>query len=408
MRAIIMFAILTWSIITGGIAMATEATPEEQTAQLKKEVELLTQQLELLKAQSALGIAQAQLPFAELQGIKAGISGLTLPTGKEGTVKVSAGAAGTALLRSKQAMLALLDAVADELVKICPTGAALLTEAQLGQSSSAQFTIKRIENETSILEKAIKKADPIDNRLVTARAAFVASAVAGAYTIGFALDTINSLAKLLRTNRQLDVFSADTEAVQMLSYLLESKGKGFIANPGMLGDNAIVEADNLLGKLKGLATKLQEANDILAKIKKYSDDIAKAPAGDPIKTLVTMPAEPDISLLKAEIDSATSLLDGLHPSKKPDAFWTQVNGQVIAANIREKLRLFLEAKAQTVQVTESRWYRSDRILSTGEVQVAYRLLKADGSLEKSGIILKASKADDARIDELGDLDWQRP
>jgi hypothetical protein len=76
--------------------------------------------------------------------------------------------------------------------------------------------------------------------------------------------------------------------------------------------------------------------------------------------------------------------------------------------IRGKLRLFLEAKAQTVQVTESRWYRSDRILATGEVQVAYRLLKADGSLEKSCIILKASKADDTRIDELSDLDWQRP
>lgn len=437
MRAIIMFAILTWSIITGGIAMAAEATPEEQTAQLKKEVELLTQQLALLKAQaaldsakqmqdalsakalldalkdqtasqSALGVAQAQLPFAELQGIKAGISGLTLPTGKEGTVKVSAGTAGTALLRSKRAMLALLDAVADELVKICPKGAAILTEAQLGQSSSAQFTLKRIENETSILDEAAKKADPIDNRLPIARAAFVAPAVAAAYTLGFALDTINSLAKLLRTNRQLDVFSADTEAVQMLGYLLESKGKGFIANPGMLGDNAIVEADNLLGKLRGLATKLQNANDILAKIKKYSDDIAKAPAGDPIKTQVTMPTDAAISLLKAEIDSATSLLDGLHPSKKPDAFWAQVNGQVIAANIQGKMRLFLEAKAQTVQVTESRWYTSDRILATGEVQLAYRLRKADGSLENSGVILKASKADCTRIDELNDLNWQRP
>lgn len=437
MRVIIMLAIFTWSMITGGMAMAAEATPEEQTAQLKKEIDLLTQQLALLKAQAALdsakqmqdalsakalldalkdqtasqaalGVAQAQLPFAELQGIKAGISGLTLPTGKEGTIKVSAGTVGTALLRSKRAMLELLNKVADELVKICPTSAALLTEAQLGQSSSARFTLKRIENETSILHKAARNAEPTDNRPAAARAAFIAPAVAGAYTLGFALDTINSLAKLLRTNRQLDVFSADTEAVQMLGYLLESKGKGFIANPGMLGDNAIVEADNLLGKLEGLAKTLQDANDTLAKIKKYSEDMAKAPAGDPIKTEVTMPTDAAISLLKAEIDSATSLLDGLHPSKKPEAFWAQVNGQVIAANIEGKMRLFLEAKAQTVQVTESRWYTSDRILATGEVQVAYRLLKADGTLEKSGVILKASEADGMRIDKLSDLNWQQP
>jgi hypothetical protein len=70
--------------------------------------------------------------------------------------------------------------------------------------------------------------------------------------------------------------------------------------------------------------------------------------------------------------------------------------------------LFIDAKAQTIQITESRWYTSDRILATGEVQVAYRLLKADSSLERSGIILKASKSDNARIDELNDLNWERP
>jgi hypothetical protein len=421
-------------MITGGMAMAVEPTIEEQTAQLKKQIDLLTQQLTLLKDQAALesakqtqeavaakalldalkeqttsqvalGTAQAQLPFAELQGIKAGISGVTLPTGKEGTIKVSAGTAGTALLRSKQPMLEQLDKVADDLVKICSTGAVLLTEAQLGQSSSAQFTLKRIENETSILLDAAKKAQPIDTRPT---AAFIAPAIAGAYTIGFALDTINSLAKLLRTNRQIDVFSADTEAVQMLGYLLESKDKGFMANPGMLGDNAIVEADKLLGKLKDLAKALQEANDTLAKIKKYSDDIAKAPKDDEIRTKVKMPTDEEISLLKCEIDNATSLIDGLHPSKKPDAFWAQVNGQVIAANIGGKKRLFLEAKAQTVQVTESRWYRSDRILATGEVQVAYRLLKADGTLEKSGVMLKASEVHDTRIDKLNALNWPQP
>jgi multidrug efflux pump subunit AcrA (membrane-fusion protein) len=434
MRILIKSLIFAFIIVTGGMAMATETTPADQVTQLKQEVDLLTQQLALLKAQaaldsakqtqdalstkalldalkdqtasqSALGVAQAQLPFAELQGIKAATAGITLPAGKEGTVKVSAGTAGTALLRSKRPMLELLDGVADDFVKFCPTGAAILTEAQLGQASSALFTLKRIENETSILDNATNKANPRDDRRI---AAIIPAAIAGAYTLGFALDTINSLIKLLRTNRQLDVFSADTEALQILGYLLESKGKGFIANPGILGNNAIIGADNLLGKLRDLATKLQNANDVMTKIKKYSDDIAKAPANDPIRTQVEMPTEADTSLLKAEIDNTISLLDGLHPSKKPDAFWAQVTGQVIAANIKGKMLLFIDAKAQTIQITESRWYTSDRILATGEVQVAYRLLKADSSLERSGIILKASKSDNARIDELNDLNWERP
>ena len=413
---------------------------EKRTQEMKSATERLTQELGALKAQRALdqekqtqdaltakalldalkdqtvsqyafGAAQAQLPFAELQGIKAGISGLTLPSGKEGTVKVAAGTSGTALLRSKQAMLALLDKVADDFISICPNGAALLTEAQLGQAYTAEFTFKRIEDEKTKLTDAATKATPIDGSPEPALVPAVAvpsALIAGAYTLGFTLDTINSLLKILRTNRQLDVFGADAEAVQMLGYLLDSKGKGFVANPAMLGDNAFAEAESLMGKLRDLATQLQVGNDTLAKIKKYSDDIAKAPAGDPIRQGVVMPKDEAISLLKAEIEVATSLLDSLNPSKKPDAFWTQVNGQLLSTKIKQKRRLLIEAKAQTVQVTESRWYASDRILATGEVQVAYRLFKEDGSLAKSGIILKASSTDDVQIDKLGELNFQWP
>jgi hypothetical protein len=437
MRLTIIFAILTCFIMKGGMVMAEELSLEQQTAKLKQEVGLLTQQLEVFKAQAALNsakeiqdalsakilldalkeqaasqsaftTAQAQLPFAELQGIKAGTSGLKLPEGKEGTIKVSAGAAGTALLRGKQPMLERLDAAADYLAGQCPEGTVILTEAQLGQASSAKFTIERIKNEIGLLDEAAKNADPIDNRPAIAGAAFLPAAIAGAYAVGIALDTINNLAKLLRTNRQLDVFGTDTEAAAMLGYLLESKDKKFLATPGMLGNNAVDEADKLMKQLNDLAEKLQNANDILSKIKKYSEDIAKADANDPIRTQVQMPDAQTISLLKSRIDNATSLLDGLNPSKKSDAFWAQVSGQVIAENIKGKSRLFIEAKAQVVQVTESRWYTSDRILTTGEVQVAFRLLKEDGTLDKSGIILKASKAAETRIDELNELDWIRP
>ena len=408
MRTLFKSFILAYFIIAGGMAMAAETNlVEQQTAQLKQEVALLTQQVELLKAQSALSIAQAQLPFAELQGIKAATSGLTIPKGKEGTVKVAVGTQGTALLRSKRAMLELLDTVANDLIKVCPTGAALLTEEQLGQASKSQFTLNQIKNETSLLDKATKDAKPIDTRMGAQSKSVLATAIVGAYGLGFALETINGLAKLMRTDRQLDIFD-DKEAVQTLGYLLESKGKGFTANPGLLGDNAIVEADKLLEQLNDLATTLQTANDTLAKIQKYSDIITKAPANDPIRTQIKMPKDEDLNVLKAEINSATSLIEGLHPSKKPDAFWAQVKGQVLATNIQGKTRLFIEAKAQVVQVTESRWYTSDRILATGEVQVAYRLLKPDGSLEKAGIMLKASESDKKRIDELNELNWQRP
>ncbi len=189
----------------------------------------------------------------------------------------------------------------------------------------------------------------------------------------------------------------------MLGYLLESKGKGFVANPGMLGDKAVVEANTLLEKLRNLADKVQAGNDTLAKIAKYSNEIGKANDNDPIRQQVEIPSDEKVSLLKAEIENATSLLNSLHPSKKPDAFWAQVAGQVLSVNISGKLRLFIEAKAQTVQVTESRWYKSDRIIATGEVQVAYRLLNEDGSLVKSGVILKASSSDDTRIDALDEL-----
>jgi len=114
---------------------------EEQAAALKQQEEVAKQQVELLKAQTALTTAQAQVLFAELQGIKAAVSGLTLPAGKQGTIKIAAGARGTMLLRSKRALLELLDAVADELLGICPLETVLVTDAQLAQACEARFTL---------------------------------------------------------------------------------------------------------------------------------------------------------------------------------------------------------------------------------------------------------------------------
>lgn len=397
--------------------MPPNPTTEEKIAQLKNENELLTKQLDLLKAQTAIDIAkknqeaeiakaradalkdqivaqsafsaaQAELPFAELQGIKAGINGLTLPSGNEGTVSISAGADKTALLRSKQPMLKLLDEVANTLVAMCPNGAVLVTEAQLEQAYAATFTLKRICDEKDKLDGAIKKISP-QAALLPA----LPAVSAGVYTLGFVLDTINSLSKLLRTNHQLNVFSADEEAMQMLGYLLDSKKGGFVVKPAMLDDRAIIEADKLLEVLRDLGIQIQVGNDTLERVAKLPED--------------QKPIAAEISSLKAQIDAATLLIDALHPAKKPEAFWAQVIAQVLATNIRKKQRLLIEAKAQVVQDTVSKWYwfKGDRIFVTGEVQVAYRLLNRDGSLAKAGVILNASKSDSAKIEQQNAITW---
>jgi hypothetical protein len=371
-------------------------TQEADTA--KAVLDALKAQVE---SQAALDQKQAQLPFAQLQGIKEGTSGLTLPTGKEGTVTVAAGTAGTALLRSKRPMLGLLNEIADALAVICdPDGAVVATEAQLQQAYKAKFAVKAIEDQKKRLEDAVKAANP-GRPAGPFEALAIAPVIAGAYTAGLALNTINSFAKLLRKDRTLDVFGYDVEAVQMLGYLLESKGKGFVANPALLGEAAIAEADALMAALRDLQQQVQAAGDTLDKIK----DLSGLPADDPRRNGLTMPDEGKISTLKVEKEGASALLDSLLPAKKPDDFWTQVVGQIIARNIQDRNRLLIEAKAQSVQITESRWYGSSKLLVIGEVQVAYRLLDKDGKVLKSGVMLRGSEAKGARLDELKKLAW---
>ncbi len=332
-------------------------------------------QAEQAKSQLALGSAQAQLPFAVLQGIKAGINGLTLPGGKEGTVTIAKGTDGTALLRSKKPLLDVLDEIAAELMKDC-TGAVLLTEAQLTESFQAQYVLARIGDETQQLTDAVSQTRPHEDKAGLEMTG--ASFVAGAYTVGFVLDTLNSLGKLLRIDRKLDVFDANTEALSLLGYLLESKCKDFNANPALLGSKVVTEeADKLRIALQSLGNQVQIAQAA-------HDKLPKPAEGQPVPE--------SHSQLKAEIERATTLRDGLDPTKKPDDFWKQVAGQVLAANTMGRKRLVLDIKAQSVQITESRWYGSDRLLAMGEVQLAYRVFHADGSLEKSGVLLRTSEA----------------
>jgi|WetSurMetagenome_2_1015567.scaffolds.fasta_scaffold25959_4 hypothetical protein len=407
--------------------MAADQNPDEKIADLTKQVQILTQQLALVNAQRDLDAAkqtqetklnqavidalksqatsqfnleseQAKLPFAELAGVKAALGGAQLPAGKQGTVMVAAGTTGAALLRSKGPMLKLLNEIAVKLKEQLPEGAVIVTEAQMDQAYQASFTETRIAAQTRHLDAAISAGTPPTQTkaLTMALPAFAAAA----YSLGFVLDTVNSLGKLFRVDRKADIFAADEEARQMLGYLLEGGGGKFVANPALVRAEVLVQAESLLAKLDQLLAAIHRGDDLLAQWKKIEEDEAKTkPATS------QLPAANVASELKAQMESARSLLDGLHPSKKPDAFWTQVKGQSLWQALKGRDLLLLEVKGQAVQITESRWWRSDRLMLCGEIQVAYRILGKDGKLKNSGVILRASKMEKTSFKELSDYSF---
>lgn len=421
-------AVLLCLFILGGEGMATDKRPDEQIADLKKQIEILQQQLSLVTAQLALDAAkqtqeaqlskavaealknqataqfnleseQAKLPLAELAGVKAALGSTQLPTGKSGSVQVAAGTTGTALLRSKEPMLRLLETVAGELKKQLPEGAVIVNEAQMDQAYQADFTLKRIIDQTQNLEKAINAARP--PMPVAQPMVVLPQFAAAAYSLGFVLDTVNSLTKLFRVDRKADVFAADTEALQMLGYMLEGKDSKFVANPAMIRDEALTEAETLLTQLNKLLVAIHQGDDVLAQLKKIEEDEAKTKP--PTSQL---PATNVVTELKAQIEAARSLLDGLHPSKKPDMFWSQVKGQLISLTLKNRDLLLVETKGQAVQITESRWWWSDRMSMSGEVQVAYRILNKNGKVKETGVILKASKVEGTSFNEMPGFSFQ--
>lgn len=405
---------------------ADQSLEEQKVAELTKQVQLLTQQLALVNAQRDLDAAkqtqeaklnqaviealkgqatgqfnleseQAKLPLAELAGVKAALGNAQLPTGKSGTVQVAAGTVGTALLRSKGPMLKLLDGVAEELKKQLSGGAVIVNETQMDQAYQAAFTLTRITAQTQNLENAIKAASPPGPVAATM---VVPAVAAAAYSLGFVLDTVNGLAKLFRVDRKVDVFAADVEALQMLGYLFEGKDRNFVANPAMVRAEVLVQAESLLTELNKLLGTIHRGDDLLTQWKKIEEDEVKTkPAAS------KLPAANVATELKAQMESARSLLDGLHPSKKPDAFWAQVKGQSLALTLKDRDLLLLEVKGQAVQITESRWWWSDRLMLCGEIQVAYRILGKDGNLKNSGVILKASKAEKTSFKALSEYSF---
>lgn len=365
--------------MTGVIAMATEPTYEEQMKQMEQELEILKKRTELLTQQSALEAAQSEKESAKLESIKEALSGLKLPDGNKGTIAVKAGDEKTALLRSNRPLLDLLGEVAYELVEMCPDGTVLLTDEQLKKAYDSKFQSSLIDDKTKYLEEIIQKIpEPTEKSRIA-----VSTAIG---LVSTSLVAIKGISELFRVDRELHVFNKAGEADKILRYLLDSMGSNrIITNPERVGGNTLNKAQGLWKKLEDLAQKLQTVNTNLDSLKE-------------------LPGVNDDSLA-ANMKQANALYEGLCEN---DAFWKQVEGEVIVDTIDGKDLLFLDVQGQTIQIKESRWYRSDRILAIGEVQVLYRLLDANGSVKKSGVILKSSTADDMMMDELEPLDSHKP
>lgn len=376
---------------------------DERLVQLKHRLAEITGMEELIaqekksRLQSLLAGIKRQRAFSAVKDIKENLDTLNAGgRGQEGTVTVATGMEGFALLRSKKPLLVLLSEVADELNGMCvKSGAVLLTEDEIGKAQSAQFTNRRLEQ----LNEGLKKqtgarpkpaATPAATRggppglMPSAVTGAVSGVFAGAQLLGLSLDTINGLSRMLRTDRDLSVFDSGADAVKMLGYILESRGRIQVANSLVTGQALLDEAYVLLEKLGTLQALVQTAR---ASLEQDAGELQDA-------------------MLQSLLESADSMLAALNPASQPEAFWNQVKGQALAAAIQGKEHLCIELQAQTVQMSEKKWYRGQRIFATGEVQLAYRLFKADDSLKTSGVILKASRMDAAQISKLDAVEWR--
>lgn len=376
--------VLILLLTTGGITMASELTQDEQIKQFEDEIKLLQKKTELLTEQKKLSDKKAEIDSAELQDIIKALSELQLPEGNKGTITIAAGNDNAALLRSKRPMLELLDEVADTLVKECSEGAVLTTEERLKKAYISKFTSRLIDEEIAAL-------DAFNRAMGRAPAGPPSKSVPAAVAIpllGEALGLVEEVSKLFRVNRELTAFKEE-EAEKLLKYLLDAKKESRIVTyPEELAGKAEKEAEALWEKRTKLSQELESAKTNLESLKKMQDADAAA-----------------IAALETNIKQAASLLEALDKSEN---LWVQVEGQIVASAIEGKNLLFLETQAQTVQIKESRWYASDRILAIGEVQVLYRLLNPDGSVKKTGIILKSSETDNMHLDKLEPINWSKP
>jgi hypothetical protein len=361
----------------------------QNTEKLKQITEYVEQLTALKQAENDLAAAQTAASTSGLETLKTSLSDLSLPGGKEGTISFAAGTEGTALLRSKIQMLKLIDDFSRELAGELKDGAVVVTEEQLEKAYTAEFNRNTIEKQitslTALLPSPSKRAPAA--KVMMAAALPVISA--GISTAGSVVNVAHGISKLFRTDRTFDIFQTDAEAAQLLGYFLEKASPASVANPDLMGPAASEIADKLRDRLDVLLDVYQKGDDWLTILKAKTDSSNN-----------WTPEHETIASLKSATETAKGILDALHPVKNTDGFWEQVKGSLLFAAIESRPRILIQIKAQAIQITEKRVWLGDRIKTSGEIQVSYRVLDTNGSVIKTGVILRASKPERAKFHKM--------
>lgn len=377
------------SLFAKNNAEKPEKTHQEKMAKMEQDLDVLKKTKALHEQQLALKEAENKNLLSDLTQLKKSMSSLKLPEGKKGEITITTKEDNTALLRSKRPLLEILDAIAHELTqKICPKGTVLVTENQLKNVAASKLKSNLIDGYIHYL---ITTLDAIQNKkMATERVMSTTGIAMGAELVGASLDVVKQISELFRVDREIEVFENNNESIKLLQYLFESQNndKSIVTNLEENGNKTVEEADKFWKKL----TQLTHLLDTLKNSFDQNNNVSHVDK-DTVDTRIT------------EIES---LLEELDPVKHSDAFWKQVKGEMISSAIFEKPQLLMEVETQILQVNESRWFSGKRIFAIAEVQVLYRLLNKDGTLNTSGVILKASKPENMYLDKLKPLHWMRP
>jgi hypothetical protein len=353
----------------------------QQTQQAVNEQAVLTALKNQVNAQNDLDKATAQGAFAKWAGTKAGLDSVGAPPGKEGKLTITTGTAGTLLLKLKGPMLSSLYNASTEIAVIIKNlapkisgGVVIATDAELQaalQSNVSKASIKGAADALSTTVTAVQGTG-------VSVAFFVEAAAAGLF-----LRTLTDFAKFFRVDRTDTVFDSGEEANQVLHFFVENrlsaKNVPFISLSDVLPDLVVETATDALNELNSLRSIHDKAAALLA-------SIDKTPLVDPNR-----PAADLVDRLRSQAAIAKEMLDTLHPASKPESFWAYVKGLYNdnrMSNAGKYLaRIAMNAKAQTIQVTESRTWLSDKIYGSANVQVDYRIVDGEGALLVSEIML---------------------
>lgn len=390
-------------------AQTTALTAQQQllTAQMMLQVMQQTNQAvidkgtidklkDLVVSQTALDKAKGSAPFAELQGIKEGLTNLSV-TGKEGVIAIVNGTQGTLLLRVKKEMLITLENAAQGIIAALPQDTSryvIASDNDIDSAYKSEIFLERLAGQRRNLEIALGNAKPPET---DTQALALPAAVAAIQSVPFLLNVLSDAGKFFRVDRSVAIFDAGAEAQRIIELLVEAK-----ATPSRVTrldgrtNEILDQARELLKEINALKLLNDQATDYSAKLQNAIDAAGRLP---PDKPKPSLPSNEVHASLKGEIASAKAMLDALNPSTAPDVFWAQVAAQVKSVRLKDRGRITITAVAQTVQMLEKRVWRSDRLIGSGEAQVEYRITQADGKYIKSGVQLYTSATRNVFKDE---------